>query len=688
MIKVMFTVKGKILMTVLAVVLMFALFILFYFPARQERYLLDNYNNEVENFVNTVALGVKIALTEQNFEGVETAIDFVRHDDRLVFVSLIQIDTVRTPGDKGFTIEKTVFKTYPENIEVDPEASSNDQFVVKHATFSTPIMRGQVILSFSTNDIVKSKRQIRLTSILVSLVVFIIGLVIGYLLARNISKPVLALRDAANKVGEGDLTQSVKSRSRDEIGELGIAFNKMVRDLSTEAALDRVRHKIASMRTKDDLLLITPLIWKELKTLAVPFIRCGVFIIDDSKRIIQSYLSSPDGNSLGVFNLHFTEDEIAGHLVENWQKGTVYSEYWDKNKFLAWTHNLAKKGHIQDTTTYQGSSGPPESLNLHFVPFKQGMLYVGNTYPLSTGALELVRSLAEAFSIAYSRYEDFRNIEEAKNQIELTLKELRSTQSQLIQAEKMASLGELTAGIAHEIQNPLNFVNNFSELNKELIEEVKAERLKVKGERDEKLELEILEDIGQNLEKIHHHGQRASSIVKGMLEHSRTGAKEKQLTDINALADEYLRISYHGLRAKDKSFNAEFIADLDSSIPKINVISQDIGRVLLNLINNAFYAVSEKSKKGIQGYQPKVTLKTKKKDKLIEIKVLDNADGIPVEIVNKIFQPFFTTKPTGQGTGLGLSLSYDIITMGHNGSLEVDSTEGIGSVFTIQLPVA
>jgi len=451
------------------------------------------------------------------------------------------------------------------------------------------------------------------------------------------------------------------------------------------ATLDRVRAEIASMRTVQDLDRITPLIWQELTTLGIPFVRCGVFIMDHSSKLIHTFLSTPDGKAIAAFHLRYDAPGRTSEILSNWMKRQEYIAHWDETDFSNLGDLLIQQGALPSKEAYMKTI-PPGGIYLHCLPFLQGMLYVGNTEKLKASDIQLIQSIADAFSTAYARYEDFNKLEAAKQQVDKALVELKQTQQQLVQAEKMASLGELTAGIAHEIQNPLNFVNNFSELNKELIEEVKAERLKVTGERDEKLELEILEDIGQNLEKIHHHGQRASSIVKGMLEHSRTGSKEKQLTDINALADEYLRLSYHGLRAKDKSFNAEFIADLDSSIPKINVISQDIGRVLLNLINNAFYAVSEKSKKGIQGYQPKVTLKTKKKDKLIEIKVSDNADGIPSDIVNKIFQPFFTTKPTGSGTGLGLSLSYDIITMGHNGSLEVDTTEGIGSEFIIQLP--
>jgi two-component system, NtrC family, sensor kinase len=300
----------------------------------------------------------------------------------------------------------------------------------------------------------------------------------------------------------------------------------------------------------------------------------------------------------------------------------------------------------------------------------------------------LLAGLGVLLLIAIFQFRNNGQKQKAKQKIEKAYDQLKSTQSQLIQSEKMASLGELTAGIAHEIQNPLNFVNNFSEVSKEMIEELKAERQKVKGERDEVLEGELLHDINENLGKIHHHGQRASDIVKSMLQHSRTSSGQKEPTDINALADEYLRLAYHGFRAKDKSFNADFKADLDPSLPKVSVIPQDIGRVLLNLINNAFYAVSSKAlATEDSSFQPQVVVKTKKHDNLIEIKVKDNGNGIPDDIVNKIFQPFFTTKPTGQGTGLGLSLSYDIITKGHNGSLEVDTTVGLGSEFIIQLPI-
>jgi two-component system, NtrC family, sensor kinase len=264
---------------------------------------------------------------------------------------------------------------------------------------------------------------------------------------------------------------------------------------------------------------------------------------------------------------------------------------------------------------------------------------------------------------------------------------LRDTQTQLIQKEKLASLGELTAGIAHEIQNPLNFVNNFSELSVDLVKDLKEEFKK--PEKDEAYIDELFDDLSQNQEKINHHGKRASSIVKGMLEHSRASTGVKELTDINKLADEYLRLSYHGLRAKDNTFNADFNTDFDENLPKINVIPQDIGRVLLNLINNAFYAVNEKNRQNTEGvsFKPTVIISTQLIDNQIVIKVKDNGMGMPESVRAKVFQPFFTTKPTGQGTGLGLSLAYDIVTKGHGGALEVLSTEGVGSEFKIILPL-
>jgi signal transduction histidine kinase len=275
-------------------------------------------------------------------------------------------------------------------------------------------------------------------------------------------------------------------------------------------------------------------------------------------------------------------------------------------------------------------------------------------------------------------------VDQRTAELNQSLINLMATQAQLIQSEKMASLGELTAGIAHEIQNPLNFVNNFAEVNTELIDELKKE-IEPAGIISAN---ELIEDIKANSEKITHHGKRADSIVKGMLQHSRQSSGQKEPTDINALCDEYLRLSYHGLRAKDKSFNAEFETKFDTALAPINVVPQDIGRVILNLINNAFYAVNERQKnEKDSGYKPRVTLTTSKQGDQVVIEVADNGTGMPAQVKEKIFQPFFTTKPTGEGTGLGLSLSYDIVTKGHGGELRVETKEGMGSEFIIQLPI-
>lgn len=278
-------------------------------------------------------------------------------------------------------------------------------------------------------------------------------------------------------------------------------------------------------------------------------------------------------------------------------------------------------------------------------------------------------------------------IDTQRAKAEKALQDLKATQAQLIQSEKLASLGELTAGIAHEIQNPLNFVNNFSELSIDLAQELKEEIEKVNiPENDKEYIDEIIGDLTQNQQKINQHGKRASSIVKGMLQHSRTSSGEKELTDINALADEYLRLSYHGLRAKDKNFNADFKIDCADNLPKISIVPQEIGRVLLNLFNNAFYAVKDVSHLQGVGHLGKVLVSTQQINNQIIIRVKDNGTGMSEATKAKIFQPFFTTKPTGEGTGLGLSLSYDIITKGHGGMLEVESIEGEGTTFIIKLP--
>ena len=482
--------KSKIWFTLLSIVVMFAFFILVYFPEQQQKTLLRNYNNEVQNLASTVALGVKIALTEQNFEGVETAMDFVKQNKELLFVSLVQT------SDDG---TKEIFKTYPENYKVDLSMVSNDSMIVKTSAFKTPLMNGEIILGLSTSQITESKVHIRNTSLFVCCIVLIVGIFIGFLLSKNITVPVLALRDAAIKVGEGDRTQQVRSRGKDEIGELGLAFNKMV------------------------------------------------------------------------------------------------------------------------------------------------------------------TALANAES------------------------ERKAAQNQLIQSEKMASLGQMTAGIAHEIKNPLNFVNNFSALSVDLLEE-----LEVAADDEEKKEL--IESLKGNLNKISHHGKRADSIVATMLQHSRGTAGTKVPTDINQLCGEYADLAYHGMRATIRDFNCAITKQFSPNIPLVNAIPQELSRVILNLLNNAFYAVAEKTTKdaaaGKEKGKPEVSISTEIMSGMVFIRIRDNGSGIPKAITDKIFEPFFTTKPAGKGTGLGLSLSYDIIAKEHGGKMSVVSEEGNFTEFTIQLPIS
>lgn len=317
-----------------------------------------------------------------------------------------------------------------------------------------------------------------------------------------------------------------------------------------------------------------------------------------------------------------------------------------------------------------------------------------NRYRLIVGSIVMLFLLTVTFLI-WVNYRSQRKknallnaqneqITEHRDELQRAFDQLRQTQNQLVQSEKMAALGELTAGIAHEIQNPLNFVNNFSDVSVELLAELKEEE--EKGSKKDVMA--IADDLTLNLQKIRHHGKRADAIVKGMLQHSRTSSGEKEPIDINALADEYLRLAYHGLRAKDKAFNAELVTDFQSNLPTVNAIPQDIGRVLLNVINNAFYATKQKAKMTGGDYKPIVEVSTAQQNGTILIKVKDNGTGIPENIREKVMQPFFTTKPTGEGTGLGLSLSYDIVVKGHGGKIAIDSREGQYSVFTITLPLS
>jgi signal transduction histidine kinase len=398
----------------------------------------------------------------------------------------------------------------------------------------------------------------------------------------------------------------------------------------------------------------------------------GIGIYNDSLKRIEFPATYENGKALPFYSNSIYEENRFGALCFISGKEIIMGD-------------LSKdyQNYIQSIPTPKAGS---QAVSLIYLPLKAKERVLGvitvqsfekNAY--SDYHIFMLRNIAIYAAIALENADSFEKLNQ-------TLTSLKKTQAQLIQAEKMASLGELTAGIAHEIQNPLNFVNNFSEVSVELAGELKESisSLKLNGGRDNVSQ--IIDDLIQNQEKINFHGKRADAIVKGMLMHSRASSGVKEPTDINALADEYLRLSYHGLRAKDKTFNAKFETNFDPELQKVNVVSQDIGRVILNLFTNAFYSVTEKKKLLNAGYEPTVSVTTKMVNDKVELRVRDNGVGIPQKLLDKIYQPFFTTKPGGQGTGLGLSLSYDIIKKGHGGEMSVDTKEGEYAEFIIQLP--
>jgi signal transduction histidine kinase len=466
---------------------------------------------------------------------------------------------------------------------------------------------------------------------------------------------------------------------------------KQARESQVETALEKVRSRTLAMQKSDELADTSAVLFKQLIHLGIAPNRLYIGIIHDNSGEIEFWITDEDGSKVS--------SKFTGNALNNPSIKKMYDGWAEQKKCLIIDMHgkeLREYFHyLGDELRVPFKGGLSQKRRIQYLTyFSKGFIGMASPDEQPNETVNLLERFAYVFNLTFTRFNDLQiaeahalqaeqdliEIKAARKRAEDALTELRQTQKQLIQSEKMASLGELTAGVAHEIQNPLNFVNNFSEVSNELVDEMNEEL--DKGEIQEaKL---IAADIKQNLEKINYHGKRADAIVKGMLQHSRQSSGKKEPTDINKLADEYLRLSYHGLRAKDKSFNATIETDFDQSIGKINIIPQDIGRVLLNLFNNAFYAVNEQKNKNFISYEPRVSVTTKKSENRVCITVSDNGNGIPQKILDKIFQPFFTTKPTGQGTGLGLSLSYDIIKV-HGGEIKVESSEGKGSEFTILL---
>ena len=499
-------------------------------------------------------------------------------------------------------------------------------------------------------------------------------------------------------------------------------LEKMLKQTEIKSAIDRFRAEIATMRTASDLERITPLVWQELNSLGISFIRCGVFIFDENTERVRMHLSTPQGKALATSDFSYHDMDIIQKVISHWRDKKIFRETWKPDDIMNWYRFLARQGLIDSIEAYMDHQEIPDSLYLHFVPFRQGVMYAGCKRGLNDENLGAIHSLADAFSVAYARYEDFYQLDIKNRELADALNELKAAQDQLVQQEKLASLGQLTAGIAHEIKNPLNFVNNFSELSLELLEEVKEELVsleKLVNSADGKnaagstgqgngeirkictLITELLGDIDINIHKIHEHGSRADGIVKSMLMHSRGSSGNVQPTDLNNLVREYINLSFHGMRAGKDPIDVDIELDLFGEMGEIPLIAEDFSRVILNLSTNAFDAMKQKSAaipgrmaitaeteqvNGIPSdYRPRLTVRTRKSSGRVIIEIEDNGPGIPDDIRDKIMQPFFTTKKGTQGTGLGLSITNDIV-MAHGGTILVESDLTKGSVFRVALP--
>jgi signal transduction histidine kinase/TPR repeat protein len=490
------------------------------------------------------------------------------------------------------------------------------------------------------------------------------NILIGILVVFGVLSTFL-IRNNRQKQKANLLLQKQKNEIDSKAKELEVQKKNLEQSYNNIALLGEIGRKITASLSVETIIGTA---YNNVNTLMDAQV-FGIGIYHDDSRSLEFPATYENGKALPVYSNYINDgSRLSGKCFTSGKEiviGDLHAEY------SLYLKNIP--------TPSQGDQ--PVSLIYLPLTVNEKMLGVITVQSFSKNAfsayhLYMLRTIAVYAAIALENADSF-------NKLTLTVDSLKQTQKQLIESEKMASLGELTAGIAHEIQNPLNFVNNFSEVNTELIEEMQQEIDKgnFAGAK------EISNDIKENEKKINHHGKRAGDIVKGMLQHSRnSSAAAKELTDINKLADEYLRLAYHGLRAKDKSFNATMKTDFDQHIGNINIIPQDIGRVILNLITNAFYVVDEKKKSGIMSYEPTVFVSTKKVNNTIEISVKDNGNGIPQKVLDKIFQPFYTTKPTGKGTGLGLSLSYDII-KAHGGEIKVENKEQEGAAFIIILPV-
>lgn len=480
---------------------------------------------------------------------------------------------------------------------------------------------------------------------------------------------------------------NILNASIEEIEKQKSVINKQKREALNRASIDRVRAEIASMRTATDLEKITPLIWDELTILNIPFIRSGIILVhEDDDEKVEIYLSTPEGKAIASFIIPASKTEFSQKIFSHWKSKQILIEHWDEKVFFAWAKNLVDLGVIKSEEQYL-TANPPQTLYLHFLPFAQGMLYVGNTSQLLEEDINLIQSLVTAFSTAYARYDDFNKLEEAKQKVENTLRELRSAQQQLIQSEKMASLGQLTAGIAHEINNPINFVSaNIKPLKEDLADilecihayenTVKENKLEdvFAGVQQYKAKLDIhvsMKEVNDLLRGIEEGASRTSEIVKGLRNFSRLDQNDLKKADLNEGIESTLMLLHSIYKDRVE------IVKVFGKIPEVECFPGQINQVFMNILSNAIQAIPESGTIFIKTWQHGDSVKTSMRD---------TGSGMPEATRKKIFDPFFTTKDVGKGTGLGLSISYGIIEK-HKGKIEVNSEVGEGTEFIITLPI-
>lgn len=454
---------------------------------------------------------------------------------------------------------------------------------------------------------------------------------------------------------------------------------RRARAAAQSAAVDRVRAEIATMRTVADLDRVTPLLWQELTELGVPFVQCSVLIVDEAAAEVQALYSTPEG----ALTMPIAAHPVLEHVIERWH---------DREPFVGQLHDgaAAEWAVLLDEHGLGGAQDARgDALAVLFAPFAQGVLYVGSSEPLTDDDARAVQALADAFEVAYARYDDFQRLEARRREVEAALDDLKAAQQRLIQSEKLASLGALTAGIAHEIKNPLNFVNNFAALSREIVEDLLEELGEELGEDGLSEDVrELLGDLSLNAERIEQHGRRADSIVRSMMQHARGSEGERSRVSLNALVEQHVNLAYHGRRARSPEFSLSLQTDYTDDDPTVAVMEQEVGRVLINLANNAFDAVMSRAEAeaGRVGYEPTVRVATSREGGYVTVRVEDNGTGIGEADLERVFEPFYTTKPPGKGTGLGLSMSHDIVERGHGGTLRVESELGEGTTFILTLP--